>query len=67
MPSGTASGLIRAGTPIATAPLGTSVPGETSAWAATMPPARTTARCSTTEPDPTRLSSSIVHPSRWAL
>ena len=50
--------LVGAGTSMS---LGTRAPAPTSA------PRRTTTRCSTTDPDPTRQSSSIVQPSRCAL
>ena len=38
----------------------------TTALAPTVAPVPMTAWCRTTEPDPTRHSSSRVHPSRWA-
>jgi hypothetical protein len=60
----TESGRSLAGTPSAIARLGTSMPPGTRALAPTSASVRTTALCRITAPDPTRVRSSIVQPSR---
>ncbi len=58
--------MICAGTPIARAPGGTTLLFPTTAFAATVAPVPTTARCRITEPEPASDSSSSVQPSRCA-
>ena len=62
----TAPSLMRAGTPSAMAPAGTSVPGGTTAPAPTREPERQTTPSRTTAPEPTSTRSSRRQPSRCA-